>query len=66
MTAALIIIAAIVVVGALCLLYELYCRRSGKALAHGMLPATHFRHILRRRCVAGRMPCASAIRCSPL
>lgn len=36
MTAALIIIAAIVVVGALCLLYELYCRRSGKASA---LPA---------------------------
>ncbi len=33
MTAALIIIAAIVVVGALCLLYELYCRRSGKASA---------------------------------
>lgn len=33
MTAALIIIAAIVVVGALCLLYELYCRRSGKTSA---------------------------------
>ena len=33
MTAALIIIAAIVVVGAWCLLYELYCRRSGKASA---------------------------------
>ena len=33
MTAALIIIAAIVVVGALCLLYELYCRSSGKASA---------------------------------
>ena len=33
MTAALIIIAAIVVVGALCLLYELYCRRSVKASA---------------------------------
>ena len=33
MTAALIIIAAIVVVGSLCLLYELYCRRSGKASA---------------------------------
>ncbi len=33
MTAALIIIAAIVVVGALCRLYELYCRRSGKASA---------------------------------